>query len=304
MILNFIRSCVFLILTLLCTLLLGLISLPFLWNKYFALSISIIWVNIMVWLINHILLIKTQLNGEENLPSAQAIIDNGFIIASKHQSAWETIFLHHYFAKRYGKQHTPAFVMKKQLTYIPFFGWFHSAVGNIIIDRKSGATSIKQIISKSESCLNKGKPVIIFPEGTRTKFKETGKYNIGIFALYKAFSQTGQGKQAKQIDAGIGKQQEQVKQTQQIQQVESQEEYKHYKKGGGNEKFAKNEDYAKYMRYKIIPLALKSGKCWGRNSFIKQAGVINAEFFPALEAGLEKNQLMEKLKTKLEKKNF
>jgi 1-acyl-sn-glycerol-3-phosphate acyltransferase len=99
-----------------------------------------------------------------------------FIVASKHQSAWETIFFLVLFEN-------PVFVLKKELTKIPIYGWYLSKLGMIIINRKAGVEAIKSLKKGAKEALAAGRPIIIFPEGTRTKPGEKIPYKSGIKIL-------------------------------------------------------------------------------------------------------------------------
>ncbi len=100
-----------------------------------------------------------------------------YIVACKHQSAWETISLHRFIKD-------PTVVMKKELTKVPIFGRVIVNAGSIIIDRKKGK-QMPQLIEGARKSLDDGRPVFIFPEGTRSQAGKVGKYRYGIYALYK-----------------------------------------------------------------------------------------------------------------------
>lgn len=104
--------------------------------------------------------------GAENLPKGPAII------LSKHQSAWETLAF---------QQILPplVWVLKRELLRIPFFGWGLAMGYPIAIDRTAGKEALKQVLHQGEDRLAQGFWVVIFPEGTRVKPGEKGKYNIG-----------------------------------------------------------------------------------------------------------------------------
>ncbi|PID78686.1 1-acyl-sn-glycerol-3-phosphate acyltransferase [bacterium DOLZORAL124_64_63] len=94
------------------------------------------------------------------------------IIMSKHQSAWETFALQILFPPL-------AYVLKRELLWIPFFGWGLLACGAIAIDRKKGKVALKQVLSKGTARLRDGIWVVIFPEGTRIPPGRRGRYNVG-----------------------------------------------------------------------------------------------------------------------------
>jgi 1-acyl-sn-glycerol-3-phosphate acyltransferase len=103
----------------------------------------------------------------DNLPAGTCIV------LCKHQSAWETIALRALLPA----QHT--WVIKRELLWTPFFGWGIAAYRPIAIDRKAGRRAVKQLIDEGRKWLEKGRWVVIFPEGTRVAPGERKKYGIG-----------------------------------------------------------------------------------------------------------------------------
>ena len=118
--------------------------------------------------------ISYEVTGIENIPN------NAFIVASKHQSAWETIFFLLLFKN-------PVFIIKKELTKIPIYGWYLGKMSMIIIDRKKGTNAIKQINFGAQEAIKDNRPIIIFPEGTRTSPDTRIQYKSGIKFLYDEF---------------------------------------------------------------------------------------------------------------------
>jgi 1-acyl-sn-glycerol-3-phosphate acyltransferase len=90
----------------------------------------------------------------------------------KHQSAWETIALQKVFPPQ-------VWVLKRELLWIPFFGWGLALTSPIAIDRGDGKAALKQLLAQGKDRLAKGFCVVIFPEGTRVPYGERGKYKIG-----------------------------------------------------------------------------------------------------------------------------
>ena len=109
--------------------------------------------------------------GIENLPKGPAII------AAKHQSAWETLFLSR-------RLNHPAFVLKRELLMIPLFGWFLRKVGMVAVDRAGKAAALKQMVRDANQALAQGRRIVIFPEGTRVAPGAHRPYQPGIAALY------------------------------------------------------------------------------------------------------------------------
>lgn len=110
--------------------------------------------------------IACHVTGWENVPRAPAII------MSKHQSAWETLFLEARFPDQ-------CWIVKKELLWLPFVGWGLMAIRAIGIDRSSGQTAREQIVQQGAQRLKEGLWVTIFPEGTRVAPGRRGRYGIG-----------------------------------------------------------------------------------------------------------------------------
>lgn len=108
-----------------------------------------------------------RIRGLENLPPGAAIV------FCKHQSAWETIAIRALFPP------AQTWVLKRELTRIPIFGWALSAFDPIAIDRSAGRQAVKQLLKEGISWLEQGRLVIIFPEGTRVAPGERRSYGIG-----------------------------------------------------------------------------------------------------------------------------
>jgi 1-acyl-sn-glycerol-3-phosphate acyltransferase len=125
-------------------------------------------------LLKYICHINYQVLGLEHIPNNA----NG-IIFSKHQSTWETFFLPLVF-------HEPAIILKKQLLRIPFFGWGLAAMEPIAIDREATSTAMQQIIAQGQKCLEEGRWILVFPEGTRMAPGTVGNYKLGGARLAEA----------------------------------------------------------------------------------------------------------------------
>ena len=116
-----------------------------------------------------------EIRGLENIPSSQ----KGYIVAAKHQSAWETIGLAYIFKQ-------PAYILKKELLMLPLFGFYLKKFQMIPIDRSKGKKALQYMLPFAEVALNNKRPLIIFPEGTRTKPGSPAKYKHGFAKLYTA----------------------------------------------------------------------------------------------------------------------
>lgn len=104
-----------------------------------------------------------------------------FLYFSKHQSTWETIFYLLVIEK-------PIFIVKKELMYIPFFGWCLYLLNNISINRSAGLKSLNKMIIESKKALEKGFSIIVFPEGTRAKFGVKTSLKNGSFIMAKSLN--------------------------------------------------------------------------------------------------------------------
>lgn len=131
-----------------------------------------IWVRGTLLLLRLICGLSYRVEGLENLPAEPVVV------ASKHQSIWETMAFCHIFDR-------PIFILKKELIRIPFYGWYLKRMGMISIDRDGGAKAMRQMIAEARQCLEDGKHIIIFPEGTRTAPGQRRAYHPGVAALYK-----------------------------------------------------------------------------------------------------------------------
>ncbi|TNG00361.1 MAG: 1-acyl-sn-glycerol-3-phosphate acyltransferase [Gammaproteobacteria bacterium] len=107
-----------------------------------------------------------RVHGTKNIPTTPCII------MSKHQSAWETMALQCFFPPQ-------VWVMKREILWIPFFGWAIAAMEPIAIDRSSGRRAVKQIIDQGRQRLEDGRWIVIFPEGTRVPPGLKGRYGLG-----------------------------------------------------------------------------------------------------------------------------
>jgi 1-acyl-sn-glycerol-3-phosphate acyltransferase len=182
------------------------------------------WNVMVVWAAKVFCGIEHEVRGMENFPDSPAIL------LSKHQSAWETIF---YVIL------TPrplVYVFKKELTYIPFFGWGIALLRMIPIDRSKGKDAFAQVVKHGRKRLAGGQWIIMFPEGTRIPVGKKGFYKAGGARL------------------------------------------------------------AVETNTPVVPMAVNSGECWGKNSFIKTPGKIIVSIGkPIPSEGLTPGELMQKV---------
>ena len=124
------------------------------------------WVNFVIWLVKHLLGIPYRLAGAENLPTRPVVV------LCKHQSAWETLMLQEVFKDT-------VFVWKKEIKYIPFFGWALASIPMIETDRSATKAALKSLVDQGRDRLENGYTVIIFPEGTRSQPGSKNRYKGG-----------------------------------------------------------------------------------------------------------------------------
>ncbi len=171
--------------------------------------------------------ITYEVRGLENIPLGPVII------ASKHQSAWETIAFFIFFTR-------PVYILKRELYLVPVINFYIWAMGAVAINRKSGAKAMRKMLADSVTTLQKGNSIVIFPEGTRMVPGATPHYHSGIAGVYQR--------------AGVS----------------------------------------------VIPVALNSGLCWPKNSFLKEPGEIIIEILPEIPPGLEQGEFMRVLEERIE----
>lgn len=126
-----------------------------------------VWVVAADWLIRHLLRIERRIVGAGNIPKVPCVI------MSKHQSAWETIVLQLIFGWR------TSYVYKRELHWLPFFGWGLALMPFVGIDRNAGKEALNQVADRGRRRLAEGYSVIIFPEGTRVAPGDKKRYKIG-----------------------------------------------------------------------------------------------------------------------------
>lgn len=203
------------------------LAAPLPYNKRYA--VTACWNHMVVWMAQHICGINYQFKGYENLPDAPVIL------LSKHQSAWETIFL-------FCAMPRPlVFVFKRELLFLPFFGWALGLLRMIPIDRSKGKDAFSHVAKIGRTRLDDGQWVIMFPEGTRIPVGQRGKYKAGGARL------------AVETDTPV------------------------------------------------VPIALNSGECWGKNSFIKKPGLITVSIGKPIPAtGRDPFELMQEVEDWIE----
>lgn len=186
-----------------------------------------IWARVAFWGVKHIVGLDYEVRGQQNLPKGPAIY------AVKHMSMWETIAQHILLPD-------PAIVMKRELLKIPFYGWYARKCEMIVIDRDGHASSLRNMIRTAKSHLDAGRPIVIFPEGTRKLPGEAPDYKPGVAALYNM------------------------------------------------------------LDVPCVPVALNSGRFWGRKGITPKPGHIVVEILPAIMPGLNRKDFMATLEKSIE----
>ena len=186
------------------------------------------WARVSQSILFYLCEVDFEVYGQEYIPKERALI------ASKHQSTWETInFLHIL-------DQPPVMILKKELLFIPFFGQYALKFGNIAINRKAGVSAIKDMVKKAKKSRDQNRSILIFPEGTRSAINSDPEYKRGILALYKN------------------------------------------------------------LKIPCVPVALNSGLFWPKNKLMKKPGKISVEFLKPIEPGLEDDEFMRQLQTRIE----
>ncbi|MBB4303579.1 1-acyl-sn-glycerol-3-phosphate acyltransferase [Rhodobium orientis] len=124
-----------------------------------------------LWMLRHIAGVKVDIRGREHIKPG------GYLVASKHQSAWETFALVPLFAD-------PTFILKRELMHIPFFGWYAARFRMLPIDRGRGSAVLPALTERTKKAVAEGRQVIIFPEGTRRPAGAEPAYKFGVAHLY------------------------------------------------------------------------------------------------------------------------
>lgn len=121
----------------------------------------------MLWVLKVTCHVKYEIKGLENIPK-----DRVGVVLCKHQSTWETFLMPMLF-------HGAAIILKRELLWVPFFGWGLAVVDPIAINRSDKSSAMEQIITKGKKCLDGGRWVVMFPEGTRIAYGKVGNYRAG-----------------------------------------------------------------------------------------------------------------------------
>lgn len=164
----FIRSCIFFVVMISSIVLYGTICIcalpfPIEWRHVIAVD----WLRKITWALKVICGVNYHVEGLENIPKNR----NG-IVMSKHQSEWEAFFLPTLF-------HHAATILKKELLWLPFFGWGVATIKPIAIDLNARSSAMEQVMKQGTECLTAGRWVITYPEGARVLPGEVVRYRLG-----------------------------------------------------------------------------------------------------------------------------
>lgn len=162
-----VRSCLFALFQIVITPFFAVISLfTFPFSPLVRYRIITTWSRLMVHAARVLCGIRYRIIGAENVPREPCII------LAKHQSAWETLAFQVIFPPQ-------VWVVKRELLWVPFFGWGLAMLSPIAIDRSAGARALRQTLDQGRDRLRRGFSIVIFPEGTRTAPGKRGTYHPG-----------------------------------------------------------------------------------------------------------------------------
>ena len=129
------------------------------------------WARTSLWLLRVICNIRIDVRGFANIPQGP------LLVAGKHQSLWETFAVLPYL-------NDPCMVLKKELSWIPFFGWFIFKFRMIAVERSAGSAALRKLMARGVEELAAGRQIVIMPEGTRQAPDAPPNYKPGAAALY------------------------------------------------------------------------------------------------------------------------
>jgi 1-acyl-sn-glycerol-3-phosphate acyltransferase len=149
-----------------------LVAIPtFLMPPRAFMAVAKAWARSSVWLMRVVCNTRVEYRGVEKIP------EGPLIVASKHQSMWETFALLQFFD-------APLFIYKRELAWIPFFGWYLMKSKMIGVDRSAGGRSLLAMARRAGEEVRRGRQLIIFPEGTRAAVDAPPHYKTGVAQVY------------------------------------------------------------------------------------------------------------------------
>ncbi|GEP01458.1 lysophospholipid acyltransferase family protein [Methylobacterium haplocladii] len=168
-----VRSLAFNILFYIATAVIALVGLPVLVSQKATLRYAQFWGHVSIWLLRVVAGTRVDFRGIDALPKGP------LVIAAKHQSTLETLALTIPFEKF-------TYVLKRELMWIPLFGWYLGRSGMVPIDRAKGARTMAKLNEAAAQAIREGRQLIIFPEGTRRAAGAPSAYKQGLSHLYVA----------------------------------------------------------------------------------------------------------------------
>ncbi|MGD2133986.1 MAG: lysophospholipid acyltransferase family protein [Maricaulaceae bacterium] len=152
----------------------GIVCLPtLLMPRKVPLAAMAIWRRLVLWGLRMLCGITFEVRGRENMPAG------GALVAMKHQSMFETIIAWELIPD-------PAIILKRELMFLPVFGWYAWKLRNIVVDRAGHSAALRKMLADARRRVKENRQVVIFPEGTRLKPGEHIPYKPGVAALYGA----------------------------------------------------------------------------------------------------------------------
>jgi 1-acyl-sn-glycerol-3-phosphate acyltransferase len=149
-----------------------IVGIPtYLMPRWAIMSIARYWARSSIWLLRAICNVKVEYRGLEKIPKGP------LIVASKHQSMWETFALLQFFDQ-------PLFILKRELKWIPLFGWYLIKSDMIAVNRAAGGRSLLRMTRRAGAQVRRGRQLIIFPEGTRRAVDAPPRYKAGVAQIY------------------------------------------------------------------------------------------------------------------------
>lgn len=155
-----------------------ILALPtFLMPRHGILFMAKTWGRTSLWLLRVVCGTKVEWRGLERLPKSGRPGSGGYLVAAKHQSIWETFALVPLFDD-------PTFIIKRELQWIPVFGWFTIRGEMIPVDRRAGAQAVPRMMAHARRAIAENRQIVIFPEGTRRPPDAQPAYKFGVARLY------------------------------------------------------------------------------------------------------------------------
>ena len=139
--------------------------------RWGIIAVARFWARTNLWLLRMVCGIRVEFRGVEKIPPGP------LLVSSKHQSLWETFALLLILPD-------PAYIMKRELMWIPFFGWYTWKAGMIPVDRSRGSQALAEMNACARREAQHNRQIIIFPEGTRRPPGAEPKYKYGVVHLY------------------------------------------------------------------------------------------------------------------------